>query len=358
MLNKTPLYQKHVELGALMVDFHGWLMPLQYEGIVAEHQTVRNKAGLFDVSHMGVVEVLGQSAYPFVQKLICNNLDKIQPGGAIYTPMCLETGGIIDDLIVYQLNREKFLFVVNSTNREKDFQWAQKQAAGYQVKVTDISDSVAIVAIQGPKAAIVLEGLLRRELDSLARFHFLEMDIADRKLIVARTGYTGEEGFEIIIQKEDAFWLWQRLGEFGQDFGVRPIGLGARDTLRLEKGYLLYGNDINEDTTPLEAGIGWAVDFSKEDFIGKTALAKQKQEGIKRKLVFLETIGRAIPRSGCQIKKEAEVIGIVTSGTFSPSRKKGIALAYLEAQYAVLEKIIIIDIRGKESAAKIVKVRR
>lgn len=324
---KTPVYNRHVALGAKMVDFHGWLMPLQYKGIIHEHLATRNNVGIFDVSHMGEIEIKGPDSYSFLQYLITNNLDKISPGRALYTHMCYENGGIVDDLIVYIFSKEHFILVVNASNSEKDFNWISK----YSKDAKDVSSSTALISLQGPRACGILEKFLGESLSGLKCFHFQKF----RDIIVSRTGYTGEDGFELFIDWDRGEWLWDELMKFKPE----PVGLGARDTLRLEKGYPLYGNDIDETTTPLDAGLMWVVDL-KKDFIGRDALLKHKP---KRKLVRLEMQGQGIPRHGCAIFYEGKKVGTVTSGTYCPSLCKGIGMGYVDGDYKEVE----IDIRGR-----------
>lgn len=345
---KTPIYDSHVKLGAKMVDFHGWLMPIQYKSIIAEHMAVRNNAGIFDVSHMGEIQIKGPDAYNFMQNLITNNLDKISPGGAIYTPMCDENGGMIDDLIVYLFSKEHLFLVVNASNIEKDFRWIAGHKEKYNVDIKNISDDVAFIALQGPKACGIMEEFLNKSLSNLKHLHFQEFVISGNKIVVSRTGYTGEDGFELFIDSGKAQWLWDSLMKFKPE----PIGLGARDTLRLEKGYILYGNEADESTTPIEAGIEWTVDFKKDSFIGKEALIKNKP---KKKLVRLEMSGAGIPRQGCSIIYNGDKIGTVTSGTFSPSLNKGIAMGYIEWMEVSKRppSAVDIDIRGRLYKAEI-----
>ena len=352
---KTPLYEKHVELGAKIVDFAGWQMPIQYESIVAEHMAVREKVGVFDVSHMGVIQLRGQEAYKFCQYLITNNLDKIKDGGCIYSALCNQDGGMIDDLIVNMIGKEYFILIVNASNREKDYNWIKNQSTSFDVMVEDISPSKSILAIQGPKAVNVVEELLGEKLDSMKRFNCREIEVDGKNIFIARTGYTGEDGFELTIDNVNVSWLWDSFMDIGEKYGIKPIGLGARDTLRLEKGFLLYGNDMTEANTPLEAGIKWAVDFGKEDFVGKGMLVEQNENGIKKRLVFLELLERGIPRHDCSIFFEDKKVGVVTSGTFSPSLKKGIAMGYVDVEHATTDTELRIDIRGKFVRARITK---
>lgn len=319
-----------------MVDFHGWLMPIQYKGIIHEHLATRNNVGIFDVSHMGEIQIKGPDAYRFLQYLITNNLDKIGPNRAIYTHMCYENGGIVDDLIAYMFSKEYLLLVVNASNTEKDFNWIIEHKGGYDVVIENISHRTALISLQGPKACGILEKFLNQSLSNLKRFHFQEFG----DIIVSHTGYTGEDGFELFIDWDKGLWLWDSLMEFNP----QPVGLGARDTLRLEKGYLLYGNDIDETTTPIEAGLEWVVDL-KKDFIGKEALIKISP---KKRLVRLEMQDQGIPRQGCAILFGGKRIGTVTSGTYSPSLKKGIAMGYIEEEHDEVE----IDIRGKLCKAR------
>lgn len=336
---KTPIYNRHVELGAKIVDFHGWLLPIQYKSIVAEHLAVRKNAGIFDVSHMGEIEIKGKDAYSFIQYLTTNNLDKISPGGAIYSPICREDGGIIDDLVVYMFSKEHILLVVNASNIEKDFNWIAGHKGRYNADIKNISDSIALISLQGPNACGTLEKFLNKSLSDLKHFHFREFIISGEKILVSRTGYTGEDGFELFIDTNKGEWLWDELMKFKPE----PIGLGARDTLRLEKGYILYGNDADESTTPIEAGISFSVDFRKDNFIGKDALKKNKP---KKKLVRLEMLDAGIPRQGFSIMYNGSKIGTVTSGTFSPSLNKGIAMGYIEWKEVEPPSTADIDIRG------------
>jgi len=352
IVKKTPIYPRHVELGAKIVDFHSWLMPMRYEGIVSEHLAVRNKAGIFDVSHMGEFDIKGRDAYAFAQFLITNNLDKIGPGRALYTAMCMENGGMVDDLIVYIFNNEHIMLVVNASNIEKDFNWVKSNIGTYNVELNNISSNTGLIAVQGPDSASIIKEFLGKDIAGIKRFHFQE----DGEILISRTGYTGENGFELFVDAERSLWLWDEL----MKFSIQPVGLGARDTLRLEKGYLLYGSDADDSTNPLEAGISWAVDLTKPNFIGKDALVNEKP---KQMLVFIEMLDRGIPREGCRIRDSLgeKEIGEITSGTYSPSLKKGIAMGYIDiSQISDLFKEqrnteynnIKIDIRGRMLKAK------
>lgn len=339
-MNKTPIYEEHIKLGAKIVDFHGWLMPIQYKGIVHEHMAVRNHAGIFDASHMGEFEIKGRDAYAFVQYLITNNLDKIGQGRAIYSPICNEQGGIVDDLIVYMFNRQYILLVVNSSNIDKDLRWIKSHAGTFSVKIEDISNETALLALQGPSSQKIMEKFMNKSLMPLKRFHFVK----EGDMIISRTGYTGEDGFEIFVNKDKAAGLWNELVKLGAE----PAGLGARDTLRMEKGYILYGNDADETITPLEANITWTVDFNKYDFIGKKTLMQIKP---RKKLVFMEMIDKGIPRAGCRIMDAdgRRQIGSITSGTYSPSLEKGIAMGYIDTD---MDKVLV-EIRGSLLKAKV-----
>lgn len=344
---KTPLYEKHLNLGARMVDFHGWLMPIQYKGIIAEHIAVRNKAGIFDISHMGQVRITGKDAYDFVQNLITNNMDKIGPGKALYSPMCNENGGIIDDLIVYMFSREYLLLVVNAACADKDFQWICRHKGGYAVDIKNISDDIALISLQGPEAAAIMEKTLGRPLDALKRFYFSEFTVEGNKIMISRTGYTGEDGFELFVDAGLGGWLWDKLMAQGPE----PVGLGARDTLRLEKNYLLYGDDATDETTPMEAGLQWTVDLEKGDFIGKTALLNKKT---RKRLVGIEMCDAGIPRRGCPILCRDIKIGTITSGSYSPQLGKGVAMGYVEKDCPEIN----IEIRGRLYKAKIVSGKK
>lgn len=373
---KTPLYDAHVCLGARMVGFHGFLMPVQYTGIIEEHICVRNNAGIFDLSHMGEIEVIGKGALPYLQKLVTNDVGRLTDGGGLYTPICNEHGGIIDDAIVYRLGREKFFLVVNCANIKKDLEWmlkirhllGGKKHAIHDVEIVDKSNETALIAIQGPLSdAIVGRGVLQyAPARQLKRFHIREFKIKDTSVLISRTGYTGEDGFEVFLHPEYAEKIWDLLLSVGQKQGLKPVGLGARDTLRLEACLLLYGNDIDETVSPLEARIGWTIKFDKGDFIGREALLTQSRGGVappllKKKLIGFEMIDRGIPRTGNPIiTPNSELatpnyIGKVTSGTYSPSTKKNIGIGYVEADYSTIGTSIGIKIRDNVYRAVVVK---
>jgi len=358
-VRKTQIYEVHKRT-AKMTEFAGFEMPLWYKGITKEHLAVRNSVGVFDVSHMGRVIITGKDAVSFLNYVITNDVTTLTPNGALYSVMCNENGGIIDDFVVSRLEEEKFLLVPNATNREKDYNWLVKKAEGFKVKIEDVSDRVAMFAVQGPNAEKTLQKICTTDLSKIERFKCATAKLADVEVFLSRTGYTGEDGFEVYIwnapldKPNNALKVWNAVLEAGKPFGIEPCGLGARDTLRLEAGLCLYGNDIDENTTPLEAKLGFVVKFQKDNFIGKNTLLKQKEEGIKRKRVGLQMIEQGIPRQGFKIyNNKGENIGQVTSGTFSPLLKCGIAMAYIQAEQAQEGNIINIEIRGKHAKAKI-----
>jgi aminomethyltransferase len=322
-LRRTPLYDEHKALGARLVDFAGWEMPVQYEGIKAEHNAVRNRAGLFDVSHMGEAVFRGPDAEEAVQRLVTRDVGRLAEGQAGYCAVCYESGGTVDDVIVYK-RPEDFLVVVNASNREKDLEHFRSNVEDLEVEVADESDDWALLALQGPEAAGLVQSITGADLSSLKPFRFVEDEVAGAKAIVSRTGYTGEDGFEIYLSPGDAPRVWRELLEAG----ATPAGLGARDTLRLEAGMCLYGNELDPETTPLEAGIGFAVHLDKErEFIGQDALRKEKEEGLRKKLVGFEVEGRGIARHDYPVRVEDETVGHITSGTLSPTLNKAIGLA-------------------------------
>ncbi|MEM3765433.1 MAG: glycine cleavage system aminomethyltransferase GcvT [Candidatus Bathyarchaeia archaeon] len=359
-VRKTQLYEVHRKT-AKMTGFAGFEMPLWYKGITEEHLAVRNSVGVFDVSHMGRVIITGKDAVSFLNYVITNDVATLTPNSALYSVMCNENGGIIDDFVVGRLEAEKFLLVPNATNREKDFNWLVKKAGGFNVKIEDVSDKVAMFAVQGPNAEKTLQKICTADLSKIERFKCTLAKLAEADVFLSRTGYTGEDGFEVYVwntpldKPDNAVKVWSAILEAGKPFRIEPCGLGARDTLRLEAGLCLYGNDIGENITPLEARLSFVVKFQKDDFIGKSALLKQKEEGIKRRRVGLQMIEQGIPRQGFEIYDEkGENIGQVTSGTFSPLLKRGIAMAYIQTQQAQEGNFVNIEIRGKMAKAKIV----
>ncbi len=353
-LKRTPLYEAHKRAKGRLVPFAGFEMPVQYTGVVDEHKTVRENVGLFDVSHMGEVEFRGPRALEVANRIITNDLNAIKDGQACYTVMCKPDGGIIDDLVVYRFSPERVFICVNASNRAKDFAWMKSQAGG-DCEVVDLSDAYAQIAVQGPKAQALIARLTQTDLAGIDRYHFTTGQVADRDAIIARTGYTGEDGFELYVASEDGEAIWDALMDKGQDLGVKPAGLGARDSLRLEMRYPLYGNDIDEETNPYEAGLGWVVKLKKDDFIGKAALEQVKAEGIKRKMVGFEMVGRGIARQGYAVVEKGEKVGTVTSGTKGPCVDKAIGIAYVPKPMAEIGRTLEIEIRGKPVEAQIVK---
>ncbi|MEM1551424.1 MAG: glycine cleavage system aminomethyltransferase GcvT [Candidatus Bathyarchaeia archaeon] len=359
-MRKTQLYEIHKKT-AKMMEFAGFEMPLWYKGITEEHLAVRNSVGIFDVSHMGRVIITGKDAASFLNYVITNDVTALTPNSALYSVMCNENGGIIDDFVVSRLEEEKFLLVPNATNREKDFNWLVKKAEGFNVKIEDVSDKAAMFAVQGPNAEKTLQKICTADLSKIERFKCAPAKLAEVDVFLSRTGYTGEDGFEVYVwnapldKPDNAIKVWNAILEAGKPYGIEPCGLGARDTLRLEAGLCLYGNDIDENTTPLEARLGFVVKFQKDSFIGKNALLKQKEEGVKRRRVGLQMIEQGIPRQGFKVYNEkSENIGQTTSGTFSPLLKCGIAMAYIQTQHAQEGNVVNIEIRGKMAKAKIV----
>lgn len=356
MLKRTPLFHAYETFGAKTIDFGGWELPVQFSSIKEEHEAVRTKAGLFDVSHMGEVDVKGQDALPFLQRLLTNDVSKLTDGKALYTAMCYEDGGTVDDLLVYQKEKNHYLLVINASNIEKDVDWLLKHQGEDDVLIKNISDQIALLALQGPLAADIIKEVAGEEVTSLKPFTFLsKAEVANKEVLVSRTGYTGEDGFEIYCQSEDAVHIWSALLEAGQPKGLIPCGLGARDTLRFEARLPLYGQELTKDISPLEGGIGFAVKTDKEaDFIGKAALKKQKEEGLKRKLVGIEMIDKGIPRTDYPVFSGEKRVGIVTTGTQSPTLKKNVGLALIETSVAELGAEVEVQVRKKRLKAKIV----
>ncbi|MDR7518692.1 MAG: glycine cleavage system aminomethyltransferase GcvT [Armatimonadota bacterium] len=354
-LRRTPLYDAHRAAGGRMVAFAGWLLPVQYTGITEEHQAVRTHAGLFDVSHMGEIRIDGPQALSAVQRLITNDAARLTVGSGLYSPMCLPSGGIVDDLTVFRVDEQVYLLVVNAATCAKDLAWIREHAGTAAVR--DVSEEVALLALQGPRAEAVLADASGHRFDRLLAFHMaFDVPLAGVRTTVSRTGYTGEDGFEIACAWEEALRVWAALLEAGRPHGVVPAGLGARDTLRLEAGFMLYGQDIDETTSPLEARLGWTVKFDKGDFIGREALVRQRAEGPKRRLVGFDVADRTIPRHGCAIWSGARRIGEVTSGTFAPTLRRPIGMGYVSVETAAAGTRIEIDVRGKRAQAQVVRL--
>jgi aminomethyltransferase len=346
-LKQTPLHDEHVALGAKMVPFAGYEMPVQYpSGITAEHKAVREACGLFDVSHMGEFIVRGPEALDLVQRISVNDASKVEVGQAQYSAMCLESGGVIDDLIIYRFS-DHFMLVVNAANLEKDWAWVSRHAADFDVEVEDVSDQTALLALQGPGAREVLRPLSSIDVDEVKYYRFMEGDVAGVPAVISGTGYTGEDGFELYVPAARAAELWRALLEAGGDAGLIPAGLGARDSLRLEVGYALYGNDLDEDHTTLESGLGWVTKLDKGDFVGRAVLAAQKEAGVEKRLVGLRLLGKGFPRPGYDIVADGEVVGRVTSGTVSPTLGYGVALGYVPTALSKADTVLHIDARGR-----------
>lgn len=353
----TPFTDLHISRGAKMHDFAGYNMPIEYTGILDEHQTVVNGVGVFDVSHMGEFWVKGPKAVEYLQKITSNDVTKLQVGKAQYTCFVNENGGIVDDFILYYYEPEKYLLVVNAANIKKDWQWCQKWNTEGAV-LENASDSMALLAIQGPRAVETLQKLTSVDLSAIPSYAFVTTRFADvDNVIVSNTGYTGAGGFELYFYPEEGLKIWNAIFEAGEEFGIKPIGLGARDTLRLEMGYCLYGNELNDVTTPLESGLGWITKFADDKpFIGREILEKQKLEGVAKRLCCFELKDRGIPRQGYEIVNiDDEVIGNVTSGSISPMLKKGIGMGYVKTEYAKPDSVIAIKVRNKSLKAEIVK---
>jgi len=352
---KTPLSDRHVRAGARLVDFAGWEMPVQYRGVLDEHRAVRASAGLFDVSHMGEIRVTGPGAEAFVQALTPNDVAKLAPGRAHYSALLDERGTFLDDLLVYRLGDSEILLVVNAANAAKDFEWVAgrgRDAAG--VTIEDVSDHWALLALQGPKALEILSRLTPTPLAEIRYYRFAHGEVAGRPALVSRTGYTGEDGFELYLDPEHAAEVWDRLLEAGSPEQLAPAGLGARDTLRLEAGMALYGHEIDATTTPWEAGLDWIVKLDKGEFVGRDALVAAREREPGRRLIGFEVLGRGIAREGHRVVANGRDAGKVTSGTFSPTFEKALGMAYVETDLAAPGTEIAIDVRGREVAARIV----
>jgi aminomethyltransferase len=355
-MKNTALTSIHESLGAKMVPFAGYNMPVQYEGVNTEHETVRNGVGVFDVSHMGEFLLTGPNALALIQKVSSNDAAVLEIGRAQYSCLPNNNGGIVDDLIVYKIKEEQYLLVVNASNIDKDWDWISSQN-DLGVEMRNLSDNYSLLAIQGPKAVEAMQSLTSIDLSGIKYYHFEVADFAGiEHVIISATGYTGSGGFEIYCKNEEVEQVWNKVFEAGKAFGIKPIGLAARDTLRLEMGFCLYGNDINDTTSPLEAGLGWITKFNKK-FTNSDQLLKQKEAGVTRKLVAFEMLERAVPRHDYEIvDTSGNVIGIVTSGTMSPSLNKGIGLGYVPTALSSVDSEIFIRIRKNDVPARVVKL--
>lgn len=355
-MKNTALTAKHVELGAKMVEFAGYYMPIQYSNLIQEHENVRTKAGMFDVSHMGEFLIEGKGSLELLQYVTSNDVAKLEPGKIQYSCLPNEQGGIVDDLLVYMMDTDKYMLVVNASNIEKDWNWISRWNENFGAEMKNASEFMSLLAVQGPKAINALQKLTEVDLSSIPYYNFRIGKFAGvDNVIISNTGYTGAGGFEIYMKNEDALAMWNAIMEAGAEFGMMPIGLGARDTLRLEMAFCLYGNDINDTTSPIAAGLGWITKFSK-DFINKQSLLEQKEKGTSRKLAGFEMVDKGIPRHDYLIKNAAgNEIGVVTSGTQSPSLNKAIGMGYVDTEVLKQGSPIFIEVRGKLLEAKVVK---
>lgn len=353
---KTPLYETHVKYGGKIVEFGGWLLPVQYTGILDEHKAVREKAGLFDVSHMGEVLVKGPGALAFLQNLVTNDVATMTDNKVQYTPMCYPDGGTVDDLLIYKRNNQEYFLVINAANIEKDWNWLQENSRGFNVELTNLSDQTAELALQGPLAETILRKLTDAPIEQLGYYWFIpEVLLAGKTVMVSRTGYTGEDGFEIYCQPDEAAYFWEAIMEVGQSYGLVPAGLGCRDTLRFEAALPLYGHELSAGISPIEAGIGKFVSLDKGEFNGRAVLAEQKQNGPRRKVAGFVLTGRGIARAGYPVVYEDCQIGSVTTGSYAPTLEQNIGLALVEAEYAKVGQSFAVEIRGKKIPAEVIK---
>ncbi|NMB80806.1 MAG: glycine cleavage system aminomethyltransferase GcvT [Ignavibacteria bacterium] len=355
-MKKTKFYPIHEKLGAKIVDFAGFKMPVLYSSIIAEHKAVRSSAGVFDVSHMGEIFIRGEKALDFVQNITVNDASLLYDGRVQYSAMCYEDGGIVDDLLVYRISEKEFMLVVNASNKDKDFDWMNKNNT-FGVDIIDESDEYSLLAVQGPNSKKILEKICDKSLD-LEYYHFFRAKVAGVEMILSRTGYTGELGYELYFKGDEttAEKVLNALFESGKEFNIQPVGLGARDSLRLEMGFCLYGNDIDQTTNPLEAGLGWITKLKKPSFIAKDVLLKVKEVGLKRKLVPIISDEKSFPRHGYDLSVNGKKVGYITSGTVSPVLDKAIAMGYVDSEFAKEGNQINFLIRGKEIPAVITKL--
>jgi aminomethyltransferase len=352
-IKETPLFEIHKKYGGKIVNFAGWVLPVQYSGIIEEHLAVREKCGIFDVSHMGEILVEGDEAEEFIQRVITNNIEGVDKHKILYSPMCYENGGTVDDVLIYKYNEKKYLFIVNAANINKDYEWLIKNSDG-NVTIDNVSEEYAQIALQGPKSEEVLQKVCDFNLKDLKFYYFNpEVKIENTNVIVSRTGYTGEDGFEIYTRSENAESIWEMLILAGKEEGIMPCGLGCRDTLRFEACLPLYGHELSETVSPIEAGLSSFVKFNKNEFIGKEALEKQNRKP-ERTIVGFEMVDRGIARKDYLIEKDGKEIGVVTSGSFAPSLNKNLGLALIQKEYSEIEEEIEILIRNKKLKAKII----
>ncbi|MDF2669919.1 MAG: gcvT [Paenibacillus sp.] len=357
-LKQTPLYPLYAKYGGKTIDFGGWDLPVQFTGIQNEHDAVRLRAGLFDVSHMGEFIVTGTGVTAFLQRMTTNDVTKLETNQAQYSLLCYPDGGVVDDLLIYKLAEDRYMLVVNASNIDKDFEWLESHLdSSEDVSLVNISDQTSLIALQGPASLAIIGKLTDAPLEELRSYRFIpEIQVAGVEALVSRTGYTGEDGFELYVDAEDASTVWEKLLEAGADEGIVAAGLGARDTLRFEARLPLYGQELSDTITPLEAGVGFFVKLDKGDFIGREALVALKEQGLPRKLVGIEMIDRGIPRSHYPVfSAEGQQIGEVTTGTQSPTLKRNIGMALLNKEYTALDSEIYVEIRGKRLKAVVVK---
>lgn len=356
MNKRTALHDIHVSLGARMEPFAGYIMPIRYSSVTEEHNAVRNSVGIFDLSHMGEFRVKGEGATKFLDHILTNDAD-VEPGQAFYSTMCYPDGGIVDDLITYRMSANEYLMVVNASNIDKDWAWVNSHTPGFAVVLTNESDDTALVAVQGPDSEKVLGKVTGTDLSSIQYYHHVTGEVAGRKALIARTGYTGEDGFELYVSPSDAEAVWDAVMDAGAESGIKPIGLGARDTLRLEVGYVLYGSDIDHTITPIEAKLGWVVKLGTEkDFIGREVMARQKNDKPSRYIVGLEVKGKGFPRHGAELFDDSRKVGIVTSGSIAPALGRGVCLALVERGFHKLGTELEAEVRGRRIPVETVKL--
>ena len=353
-LKRTPLHDVHVKAGAKMVPFGGWDMPVQYTGIIEEHRAVRRAVGLFDISHMGEFEIAGPDALAIVQRLTTNDASALAIGQVQYAALCYDEGGIVDDLTLYRLADSRYMLTVNASNIDKDWDWVTARGAG-AADWTNVSTDTALLAVQGPKAESLVGRLADVDVTQVPYYHFTRGAVAGVPAIISRTGYTGEDGFELYVAAARAADLWQALSDAGRGDGIQPIGLGARDTLRLEMKFALYGNDIDATTNPLEAGLGWIVKPGKGEFIGRGAIEALRARGVERKLVGIAMVERAVPRHGYPIVHDGRHVGTITSGSFGPSVEQGIGMGYVPTALSAVGTELAVEIRGRAEPARVAK---
>ena len=355
-MKQTRFNKIHKRIGAKMAEFAGYEMPIHYSSIIAEHRAVRNSIGVFDVSHMGEIFISGSKSLEFVQDITINDASRLFPGRVQYSAMCYLDGGLVDDLLVYNLAKNKYMFVVNASNISKDYKWMTDNNE-FNAEIKNLSDEYSLLAVQGPESKKVIQKLMRTNLD-LQYYYFREDKVAGIDVIISRTGYTGESGYEIYFKGNEtiAEKMWNKIFEAGKEFNIKPAGLGARDSLRLEMGFCLYGNDIDKSTNPIEAGLGWITKLNKEKFIGQEALIKEKENGSRRKLVALVSEERSFPRQGYDITVFGKKVGSITSGTVSPVLEKPIALGYVDTEFTSVGTKVNFLVRGKKVPAEVVKI--